>query len=76
MEINLTIDRFEEDKAALKTEDGQETIIFPKNLLPADAHEGAVLSFSIRALAEAEEEKRKKAKDILNEILNIGDNNG
>ena len=76
MEINLTIDRFEENKAVLKTEDGKEIIIFPKNLLPAGVLEGAVLNFSIRALAEAEEEKRKKAKDILNEILNIGDNNG
>ncbi len=74
MEINFTIDRFEEDKAVLITDDGRETIIFPKDLLPAGAHEGIALNFNIQSLPEAEEKKRKKAKDILNEILNIEGN--
>ncbi|MFA6106665.1 MAG: DUF3006 domain-containing protein [Patescibacteria group bacterium] len=74
METNFTIDRFEEDKAVLITDDGRKTFIFPKNFLPADAHEGMALNFNIQSLPEAEEAKRKKAKDILNEILNIEGN--
>jgi len=70
MIIAITIDRFEEDNAVLKSEDRQ-TIIWPKKLLPAGAHEGAVLSFNIHSSKEAEELKKAEAKDILNEIINI-----
>lgn len=73
MNINLTIDRFELDKAVLKTEDGQ-SIIWPKNNLPENAREGTVLNFNILTDLETEKDKRKLAKEILNEILDV--NNG
>ena len=44
MKIKITIDRFEEDKAVLKTEAG-DTIVWPKNQLPDNAREGEVFSF-------------------------------
>ena len=69
MKILLTIDRFEENKAVLKTEDG-DTIIWPKNKLPENIKEGSVLNFIISRDAETEEEKKELAKNILNEILN------
>lgn len=68
MNIKLTIDRFEEDKAVLIADNGEQ-IIWPKNKLPEGIREGAVLVYDIRTDAEAEEEKRKTAKDLLNEIL-------
>lgn len=73
MDIELTIDRFEGDKAVLKTNDG-DTIIWPKEKLPENIHEGSVLAMSIHTLAEKENENKQQAKDILNEILNPGKN--
>lgn len=75
MEIIFIIDRFEGEKAILKTEDGKEEIIFPRRFLP-EAREGSIIHFDAKEAKKAEEEKRKKAKDILNEILNLdGENN-
>ena len=69
MKINLTIDRFEGDKVVLKTDDNN-TIVWPKNKLPENIHEGQVLVFSICDDKEAEKNGKQQAKDILNEILN------
>jgi len=68
MNIKLTIDRFEEEKAVLKTEDGI-SIVWPKDKLPKESHEGMILIFNIND-ANAEKNDQKLAKDILNEILN------
>ena len=68
MIISLTIDRFENGKAVLKTNDN-ETIIWPKNKLPDNLKEGSVLNFTIADDKYKEEDKKKLAKDILNEIL-------
>ncbi len=69
MNIKITIDRVENDKAVLQTEDGQ-SIIWPKDKLPEGAREGTALNFNILNDAEAEKDKKKLAKEILNEILN------
>jgi hypothetical protein len=66
--INIIIDRFENDKAVLKTEDGN-TIIWPKDKLPNNTKEGSVLVFDILKDEEAQISKKKLAKNILNEIL-------
>lgn len=68
MIIKLTIDRFEEDKAVLAADDGT-TIIWPKNKLPADVHEGSALSFDVTEEAEREKQNKQTAKDIINEII-------
>ena len=68
MMINIIIDRFENDKAVLKTEDGN-TIIWPKDKLPNNTKEGSVLVFDILKDEEAQISKKKLAKNILNEIL-------
>lgn len=67
----MTIDRFENEKAVLKTEDG-ETIVWPKNMLPAGAKEGMILAFTVIGDEEKEKNKKELAKDILNELLNTG----
>lgn len=69
MIIRLTIDRFESDQAVLIAADGA-NIIWPKNKLPAGAHEGMSLNFDIMEDAEREKKDRQTAKDIINEIIN------
>ena len=68
MRINLTIDRFEGEKVILKTKDN-ETIVWPKNKLPENIHEGQVLAVSI-GNEKPDNNNKQLAKDILNEILN------
>lgn len=70
MIISITIDRFEGDNAVLKSEDGH-TIIWPKKFLPAETRESSVLNFNIHDVREDGERQKAKAKDILNEIINI-----
>ncbi len=69
MLITLTVDRFEDHNAVLISPDNK-TIIWPKNMLPKDTKEGAVLSFSVSTNSGQEHDRRQLAKDILNEILN------
>lgn len=69
MLIKLTADRFEGDVAVLVADDGT-AIVWPKNKLPADVHEGSALSFDIREAAEREKRDKQTAKDIINEIIN------
>ena len=66
----MTIDRFENDKAILKADDGS-TVVWPKNKLLNQAHEGMVLGFEVEEEKIMEIKNKKLAKDILNEILNI-----
>lgn len=68
MKYILIIDRFENNQAVLKTEDNA-TIIWPKNKLPYNAKEGAVLIFDININTEIENNKKELAINILNEIL-------
>ena len=72
MELKLTLDRIEEDKAVLKTEDNQ-IIIWPCDKLPDGIKEGMVLSFNIDSNNEMTADKKQLAKDILNEILTPDD---
>ncbi len=72
MLLNLTVDRFEDSNAILKTPENK-TIIWPKDKIPKETKEGTVLSFSISANTNKEQDKRQLAKDILNEILNPED---
>ncbi len=69
MLIKVTIDRFENGKAVLKTEDKQ-SIVWPKNKLPENIKEGSVLRIAISFDQETEGSDKELAKDILNEILN------
>ena len=68
MQIKLTVDRFEEDKAVLIAGDGS-AVIWPKNKLPDNLPEGAALNFEILEEKEREEKDKQTAKDIINEII-------
>ena len=66
--LEVTVDRFENEKAVLKTADNN-TILWPKENLPENIKEGTVLNISVKTETEKELEKKQLAKDILNEIL-------
>lgn len=70
MNIEFTIDRIENNKAVLKSDDGM-TIAWPVDRLPSGAKEGAVFLFNIKGDKEKEIDKREFAKNILNEILEV-----
>jgi len=70
MQIKLTIDRFENKIAVLKTEKNK-TINWPKNKLPKSLKEGSVVNFFISSNPKKSEKNKELAKEILNEILNV-----
>ncbi len=72
MRISAIIDRFEEDKAVLITED-QDVVIWPKNKLPDTAKEGLSLAIEITDNLKQTDDKKRLAKEILNEILHPQD---
>jgi len=69
MIIKLTVDRLEKDKAILIAGDG-ETMVWPRNKLPKNIHEGSCLSFDVAEKQEREKIDKQTAKDIINEIIN------
>ena len=62
------IDRFEEEYAVIKLEDGQ-TIDWPLGNLPEDLGEGEAIKISIKNNTAAEEKQNNQAKEILNTLL-------
>ena len=72
MVIELKIDRFENDKAILLSDDN-DTIIWPRGKLPKDAKEGSLIAFSLNDDQTKAKESKELAKDILNEILDVDD---
>ena len=68
-EVNLTIDRFEDDNAVLKFENGR-SISWPLTNLPENIKESEIINFKITTNKEKKETDRSIAKSILNEILN------
>ena len=67
--IEMILDRFESKSAVLIS--GEKECIVPAQFLPREAKEGEVLIITF-ATDKAEKKRREmKAKEILNEILNI-----
>ena len=66
----MTVDRIEGEKVILISAAGK-TVIWSKDDLPVNLHEGMVLIFEISNQEEYERKDKLKAKDILNEILHI-----
>lgn len=69
MLIKFTIDRFEGNKAILIDSQGS-AMVWPKNKLPDNVHEGSGLNFDITEKSEREKRNKQTAKDILTEIIN------
>ena len=67
--MRAILDRFEENKAVLRTDDGQELTV-SKTELPKGAKEGTAFFLLFSESASEEEAREKLAKSILNEILN------
>jgi hypothetical protein len=69
MQLTVTVDRFEGDKAVLITSDGK-VITWPREKLPPDTPEGSILKLSLSEDTKDTSNQRNVAKEILNEILN------
>lgn len=65
--LNAAVDRIEGDMAVLKFYDLSLNV--PVKYLPVNAKEGEILNVSIARKDEYMIEKKRKAKEILNEIL-------
>jgi len=70
MKVVLTINRLEGEKAVLK-DSNNKTIIWPREKIPEEFQEGQNIVFDISAGEKNKKENQNKAKDILNEILDI-----
>ncbi len=67
--IKAVIDRIEESKAVIRSDDGQ-TLLWPIENLPEDTSEGSVVYINLSKSEIGEQERENLAKDILNEIMN------
>lgn len=67
--IKATVDRIEENKAVILSDDGQ-TLLWPIENLPEDTSEGTVVYINLTKSEIGEQERENLAKDILNEIMN------
>lgn len=67
--MRAVLDRFENNSGVLRFEGSQELVV-PKDELPKDVKESAVLFLLFSESASEEEARQKLAKSILNEILN------
>ncbi|MFA5927097.1 MAG: DUF3006 domain-containing protein [Patescibacteria group bacterium] len=65
--VELTLDRFEGDRAILIVEESE--FIVPKQYLPRNIKEGGVVCLSMAAIEVERKRREKAAKDLLNEIL-------
>lgn len=69
-----TLDRLEGSKAVLRFSfnNNRQELILPKNLLPSDSKEGAVLSVEFLTAKQASKRQKNLAREILQEILSGG----
>lgn len=70
--MRLTIDRFQGDRAVLRTDAGQELIV-PRGELAPNAQEGDAVTASFRTGTDDAGARAQAAKDVLNEILGTND---
>jgi len=68
MALMATIDRFEDNLAVFRFDDGQELAV-PKSELPDVVREGARLVLTIVHTAEDEAKKADQARQLLNDLL-------
>lgn len=67
MNKQVFIDSINEKYARLLYED--EEFVLPVSLLPKEAKEGNILSFSFEILKEKTEESKKECNDLLSKLL-------
>ena len=67
--LKAKLERFEDHHAVIATDDGQ-TLLIAKERLPQGVKEGAELWLHIETNAMRDEERKKMAKALLDEILN------
>lgn len=71
MEIKLKFINIKNGQAVLKMVDSDYEVLWPQDKLPEGVSEGESLSFLISQSNIEDSLRKQKAKDILNEILNV-----
>jgi len=66
--LNGTIDRFEENQAIIKLENGT-TLLWPKEKIPDNLKEGELIKLLMQSDKTETNKQEETAKNILNEIL-------
>lgn len=66
--LDVRLDRIEEDKAVLQVADGSDFII-DRKYIPKEAREGESLVVTFATNQADTDQREKKAREILNEIL-------
>ncbi len=70
MIIKTTIDQITKNEAILRIDD-KTSFTLPLEKLPSGINKGSILTVEILTEIEYEEKTDKKAKDILNELLDV-----
>ncbi|MCX6800253.1 MAG: hypothetical protein NT091_03860 [Candidatus Falkowbacteria bacterium] len=70
MLIRLIVERFINNAAILKSDDSY-SFVWPQAKLPANARIGSVLVFNILGDSVSDDDSKRVAREILNEILNV-----
>ncbi|MCK9438722.1 MAG: hypothetical protein WCY43_02740 [Patescibacteria group bacterium] len=71
MEIKLKFINIKNGQAVLKMDNGDHEVLWPQDKLPEGISEGEYLNFLISSSDFDDSLRKQKAKDILNEILNV-----
>lgn len=72
MRIRAVLDRFEGEKAVLLVGDAEESVSWPRAVLPEETAEGDVLWLSLSVDREATRAAKAEAEDLLRKLLNNG----
>ena len=70
--VSGVIDRLEGKQAVIKLENNQE-VFWPALLLPETLTEGSAVQITLTAAASVTEGREALAKDLLNEVLNVSE---
>jgi hypothetical protein len=62
--MRACLDRFEDNKAVLVFEDGRESVVVPRGLLPADCREGDILAISCTVDRHETLKRRKEVEEL------------
>ena len=68
--IKAVVDRFEGEYAILMVGDPEESVDFPKKLLPKGTKEGSWLWLDFELDPEGEEKQREKMKNLMDKLVN------
>ena len=74
MKLKVTLDRVENNRAVLLSEDMQQTYIISRGLLPKEVKEGDVLVVSVDTDKETTRRRREETSGLIDKLSKKGQN--